>query len=100
MVPKEYAFENFYPELYADGHLFAGLPTALDPERVEQDAIDKLVRWRRLDLAIRRLEVPADVVSPWTTTSRLRRAYFRALRPARKTMDLLLLGDRADRDHP
>jgi len=95
VVPHEYAFENFYPQLYEPGHLFAGLPTALDPTRVEQDAVEKLLRWRRLDLAIRRLDVPADIVSPWTTSSRLRRAYFRALRPARKTMDLLMLGERA-----
>ncbi len=100
VVPTEYAYENFYPELYAPGHLFAGLPTALDPGRVAQDAVEKLLRWRRLDLAIRRLEVPDDVVNPWQSSSRLRRAYFRALRPARKTVDLLLLGERADREHP
>ena len=95
VVPREYAFENFYPQLYAPGHLFAGLPTALDVSRVEQDAVEKLLRWRRLDLAIRRLEVPDDLASPWATSSRLRKAYFRALRPARKTLDLLMLGERA-----
>lgn len=99
VLPREYVYENFYPELYDAGHLFAGLATTLDPATVEQEAVEKLVRWRRLDLAIRRLEVPTDVVSPWTTSSALRRAYFRALRPARKTLDLLLLGSRAqDRD--
>ena len=95
VVPREYAFENFYPQLYEPGHLFAGLPTALDVTRVEQDAVEKLLRWRRLDLAIRRLDVPDDLVSPWATSSRLRKAYFRALRPARKTLDLLMLGERA-----
>ena len=100
VVPREYAFENFYPELYAPGHLFAGLPTALDPARVEQDAVEKLLRWRRLDLAIRRLDVPSDIASPWGTSSRLRRAYFKALRPARKTLDLLMLGERAAEHGP
>lgn len=93
-VAREHAFENFYPELYAAGHLFAGLPTAFDPATAEQVAVEKLVRWRRLDLAIRRLDMPDDVVVPWTEGSPVRRAYFKALRPMRKTVDYLLMGDR------
>jgi hypothetical protein len=98
IVPSEYAFENFYPEMYEPRHLYAGLPTALDPARVEQDAVEKLLRWRRLDMAVRRLEMPDDLVVPWTGNSRLRRAYFAGLRPARKTLDYLLLGERAATD--
>ena len=98
VIPAEYAFENFYPELYQAKHLYAGLRTAFDATRVEQDAVEKLLRWRRLDMAVRRLEMPDDLVVPWTGNSRLRRAYFAGLRPARKTLDYLLLGERANTD--
>lgn len=94
IAPREHAFENYYPQLYEPGHLFAGLPTAFDAATAEQVAVEKLVRWRRLDLAIRRLEMPDDVVVPWTEGSPVRRAYFKALRPVRKTVDYLLMGDR------
>ena len=101
IVPREYAFENFYPDMYEPRHLYAGIPTAFDADRVEPDFVEKLMRWRRLDMAVRRLDMPRDITVPWTGDSRLRRAYFKALRPARKTVDYLLLSERAaDRPPP
>ncbi len=101
IIPREYAFENFYPDMYELRRLYTGIPTAFDAARVERDFVEKLMRWRRLDMAVRRLEMPSDIDVPWTGDSRLRRAYFKALRPARKTVDYLLLSERAtDRPPP
>jgi hypothetical protein len=90
IVPHEYAFENFYPDMYEPGCLYEGLPTAFDPARVEQDAVEKLMRWRRLDIAVRDLRMPRDITVPWTGHSRLRRTYFKMIRPARPTVQHLL----------
>lgn len=97
--PEELAFENFYPDLYAPGQLFDGLPTALDPEHAERHAFEKMRRWYRFDLDAGRLEFPEDVVNPWlgeagTTAGRARRWFFRALRPARRAYEYVALEER------
>src|SRR5262249_34022431 len=58
--PSEYLFENFYPGLYRPGHLFDGIPTALDPDRVERHSLDKIVRWAEFDRRAARLDFPTD----------------------------------------
>ncbi len=97
--PEEYAFENFYPELYRPGHLFDGIPTALDPARVERHSFDKMLRWYRFDLDAGRLRFPDDVANPWlgeggTGRGRARRAFFSALRPVRRAYEYLALEER------
>lgn len=97
--PDEYAFENFYPELYGPGHLFDGLPTALDPERAERHAFEKMLRWYRFDLHAGVLDFPEDVTNPWlgeagTGSGRARRAFFKVMRPARRAYEYLALEER------
>ncbi len=45
--PREITFENFYPDLYRDGHLFAGLPTEVGVgiEDTVRANFDKITRW-------------------------------------------------------
>jgi hypothetical protein len=97
--PPEYAFENFYPELYEPGGLFDGIPTALDPEQAERHAFEKMLRWYRFDLDAGHLHFPTDVDNPWlgdagTNAGRARRAFFSALRPMRRAYEYLALEER------
>lgn len=87
--PAGWTFENFYEDLYEPGHLFAGLSTALDPDTVTRANFEKISRWTEFARAARRLEFPAGIYNPWTKDSALRKAYFAALRPARKTFRYL-----------
>lgn len=87
--PPRWTFENFYPDMYEPGHLFAGLPTSLDPESVTRSNFEKITRWTAFARSAERLDFPAGVYNPWTKESPLRRAYFAALRPARKTLRYL-----------
>jgi len=93
--PPRWTFENFYPDMYDPGHLFDGIPTSLDPETVARINFEKITRWTSFARAASRLEFPAGVHNPWTKDSRLRRAYFSALRPARTTMRYLTGSRRA-----
>lgn len=92
--PSEYVFENHYPELYRDGHLFAGLPTALDPGHAERHNVEKILRWADLGRRTARLDFPTDVVNPWTRQSAVRRLAFGLLRPLRKVYDYVSMPDR------
>ena len=97
--PAEYAFENFYAELYEPGHLFEGIPTGLDPELAERHAFEKMLRWYRFDLDAGHLDFPSDVANPWlgesgTGAGRARRAFFSALRPVRRAYEYLALEER------
>lgn len=83
--PPRFSFENFYPDLYAPHGLFGGLSTALDPEMATRTTFEKINRWTDFGRAADRLEFPTDIDNPWTKGSFVRRAYFAALRPARKT---------------
>ena len=42
--PGEPCFENYYPELYAPGGLFEGLPERFDPEGTRQHSAEKIGR--------------------------------------------------------
>jgi hypothetical protein len=93
--PSEYVFENHHPELYRPGHLFEGLPTRLDPDRVERDNVEKIFRWSALGRRVTSLDVPSDVANPWTKGSSGRRAAFGMLRRARQAYDYISMEDRA-----
>lgn len=91
--PEQLTFENFYPELYAPGHLFDGISTALDTTSPERQAFEKLSRWHHFDLEAGRLRFPAGVANPWQTT-RGRRAFFGAARRIRKLYEYVALEER------
>jgi hypothetical protein len=92
--PSDYAFENFYPGLYRPGHLFDGIPTALDAERAERHNLEKIVRWAEFDRRAARLDFPDDVANPWTGTSSLRRASFGVLRRVQQAYRYISLDQR------
>ena len=97
--PEDIAFENFHPELYVPGGLFAGLPTTLDPDRAEQQMFAKLRRWYAFDLQAGRLQFPADVDDPWRTggsarDTAARRAFFKAAQRARRLWEYTALEER------
>ena len=95
VAPSDYAFENFYPDLYSPGHLFDGIPTALDPEHVERHNVEKILRWSEFGRRVARLDFPDDVANPWTGDSIARKASFGVLRGLRKAYDYVALDERA-----
>jgi hypothetical protein len=76
-------FENHYPELYAGGHLFAGLPPEAPAGREDEVAFEKWQRWLRAGRGARDLEF-GPTWDPWTQGSPWRRAAFAGLRAARR----------------
>ena len=92
--PREYSFENFYPEFYRPGNLFAGLPTALDPDRAAKLGVEKLLRWSELGRQTGRLDFRRTPADPWTKGHRGRRATFGLLRSMRKAYDYLSIEER------
>ncbi len=92
--PPEYVFENFYPELYRPGHLFDGIPTALDPDAAERHSVEKVLRWSSFGRRVERLEFPRDIVNPWTGTSSARRAAFGVLRRAQQAFGYVSFSQR------
>lgn len=94
VVPHEYAFENYYPSLYRPGYLYQGLSrTFVDEITTEREAVEKLRRWRSLDMATRRLETDVGVWYPWRETSKK----FAILRKTKRQLDFVLMGARAGR---
>lgn len=97
--PEQYAFENFHPELYAAGGLFAGLATALDENAPAQQAFAKLSRWYEFDLQAGRLRFPAGVRDPWRYSGSaparvLRRGFFRTAAALRRVWEYVGLEER------
>jgi hypothetical protein len=91
--PADLAFENFYPELYAPGALFAGISTAIDLAAPERQALEKISRWHAFDIAAGQLRFPKGVSNPWQTGPG-RRAFFGAARRARKFYEYVALEER------
>lgn len=91
--PEDVAFENFHPELYEPGALFAGLPTALDLESPERQAFSKLRRWYDFDVHAGGLRFPDGVADPWRT-SPPRRWFFGMARRLRKLYEYVALEER------
>ena len=93
ITPTGYAFENFYPELYEPGGLFAGLSTEVtgDPAESTRAAFEKVDRWTEFGRRTERFDFGNDIANPWTKQSALRRAYFATLRrliPLRRHLHL------------
>jgi hypothetical protein len=91
VVPDEYVFENFYPALYQRGYLYSGLSTTYDAETIDRETVEKLRRWRRMDLQTRRLDFNANVFYPTRETPKR----YAQLRKLKREMDWLLQGQRA-----
>ncbi|MGH3744735.1 MAG: hypothetical protein ACRDTP_07745 [Mycobacteriales bacterium] len=91
--PDDIAYENFHPELYADGGLFQGLDTALDPEDPQRQAFAKLRRWYDFDIDAGRLRFPDGLADPWRTSPG-RRGFFGAARRLRKLYEYVALEER------
>ena len=91
--PVDLTFENFYPELYAPGALFAGIGTALDASAPERQAFEKISRWHAFDIAAGQLRFPKGITNPWQTSPG-RRAFFGAARRARKLYEYVSLEER------
>ncbi len=92
--PPAYSFENFYPELYEKGNLFAGLDPDLDTEEVARRSVEKLLRWSELGRRAERLDFDPDIFDPWTKQHPGRTLLFRALRQVRWAQGHLSIGDR------
>jgi hypothetical protein len=97
--PEALAFENFHPELYASGGLFAGISTALDESAPAQQAFAKLARWYDFDLRAGRLRFPRGVRDPWRYSGSIpstiaRRAFFRAVATLRRVWEYVGLEER------
>jgi hypothetical protein len=92
--PPEYVFENFYPDLYRPGHLFDGIPTALEPEAVERHNVEKVLRWSAFGRRVERLDFPDDIANPWTGTSAVRRVGFGVLRRAQQAFGYVSFSQR------
>lgn len=95
--PQTISFENFYPELYGPGGLFAGIPTACDPSTDAARALVKIQRWNELDYRMDRLTAPEGVDTPWHATM-LRRGLLRSLQGAHKVAEYVGLGERQRSD--
>lgn len=95
VTPPQHAYENFHPELYADGGLYDGIPTGCDPSTIEATNLEKIVRWYRLERQVRELDFPDDVDQPWSSPSQGRKLAFRGLKAARSAYRYLNLDERA-----
>lgn len=98
--PERITFENFHPELYEPGGLFAGLSTMLDTAAPGQQAYAKLIRWYRFDLQAGRLRFPAEVRDPWrfgrSWPSTLgRHGFFRTAAALRRVWEYVSLEERS-----
>ncbi|UQX87559.1 hypothetical protein M6D93_14795 [Jatrophihabitans telluris] len=91
--PEELSFENFYPESYVAGQLFAGIDTALDAQDPQRQAFSKISRWYAFDLAAGRLRFQPGVQDPWRTSAG-RKALFGVLRRVRKLYEYVALEER------
>jgi hypothetical protein len=101
IAPAGYTFENFYPELYRPGALFAGLSTDVtaDADETARVGFEKIDRWTEFGRRTERFDFGTDIANPWTKASRARRAYFamlRRLRPVRRHLGARGRGDEAE----
>ncbi len=96
VIPDRYLFENFHPELYAENGLFAGLDTTLTSiEQADTDALEKVVRWHRMERSVNQLDFSDDINNPWIKNSPVRKAAFGAARAAKKLIDYTNLDDQS-----
>ncbi len=96
VVPEHYLFENFHAELYADSGLFAGLQTGVvSAEQTSTEALEKVVRWHRMERSVNQLDFPEGIDNPWTKNSPVRKAAFGAARAAKKLIDYTNLDDQS-----
>ncbi len=95
ITPPRHIYENHHPELHDDGGLYDGLPTGCDPDTIDAINLDKIMRWYRLEIAVRDLEFPDDVEQPWTSPSSGRKFAFKGLKAARSAYRYVNLDERS-----
>jgi len=95
ITPPRHIYENHHPELHEAGGLYDGLSTLCDPDTIDATNIEKIIRWYKLDIAVRSLAFPDDVEQPWTSTSQGRRLAFKGLKAARSAYRYVNLDERA-----
>lgn len=95
ITPPRHIYENHHPELYEPGGLYDGLSARCDVETIDAANLEKIIRWYRLDIAVRSLDFPDDVDQPWSSPSPSRRIAFKGLRAARSAYRYVNLDERA-----
>ncbi len=95
ITPPRHIYENHHPELHHPGGLYDGLPASCDPETIDATNIEKIVRWHRLDIAVRNLAFPDDIEQPWTSANPGRKLAFKGLKAARSAYRYVNLDERA-----
>lgn len=93
--PPRHIYENHHPELHEPGGLYDGLPTGCVPETVDATNLEKIMRWHRLDIAVRDLAFPDDIEQPWTSSNPGRKLAFKGLKAARSAYRYVNLDERA-----
>ena len=95
VVPPMHIYENHHPELHEPGGLYDGLPTGCHADTVDATNLEKIIRWHKLDIAVRALAFPDDVEQPWTSDNAGRRLAFKGLKAARSAYRYVNLDERA-----
>jgi hypothetical protein len=95
VTPPRHIYENHHPELHQPGGLYDGLPARCDVETIDATNLEKIIRWYRLDIAVRDLAFPDDIDQPWTSPSSSRKIAFKGLRAARSAFRYVNLDERA-----
>lgn len=95
ITPPRHLYENHHPELHESGGLYDGLPTACEPSTADATNIEKIMRWYRLDIAVRNLAFPDDIDQPWTSSNPGRRIAFKGLKAARSAYRYVNLDERS-----
>lgn len=94
--PAAYLFENFHPELYGPGQLFEGLGTTVDVEQADELALEKILRWYRLELAAERMDSAASAVAHPSRPTLRNRMGRGARRWAQRNLAALTAAERSD----
>jgi len=95
ITPPRHTYENHHPELHQPGGLYDGLPTGCDASTIDATNLEKIMRWYRLDIAVRSLAFPDDVEQPWTSPNAGRKFAFKGLKAARSAYQYMNLDERA-----
>lgn len=74
VTPSPLAFENYYPDHYLPGHLFAGLPDVAGDDW-PATGFEKIRRYDAFAVQAEALRFPVDVANPWTNTAARRMAF-------------------------
>lgn len=95
ITPPRHIYENHHPELHESGGLYDGLGTGCDPATIDATNLEKIIRWHRLEIAVRDLDFPDDIDQPWSSPNASRKFAFKGLKAARSAYRYVNLDERA-----